>query len=202
MLRFRVCSVTSLLLTHSRFAGEVPGEWQHGVITEIDMLTEEAIPIGVLFKMMSPEARKSLVVAKLPLETFLLRHPERFSVFKNRGDSMIMVSRFGCAPESASHAKEKGITDIFDGQEASNQGSRSAQRVYTVLKFIPNEWASYTDLNIPDEVRKSCIGKPPKKFFDSNPRYFEVRFNPHRAHTFEVRRSLALQQYTASQQKS
>ncbi len=178
------------------------GAWQQLLLDEVDQLTDEAIPIGTLFRMLSQDSRKALGDAKLPLETFLLRHPAKYSVFKSRGNPSIMVSKFGAAPETAAHAKEKAIDEIFDGRERSTaQGGANARRVYSVLKYISNEWSSYTELVIPDEVKKQCIGKPPKKFFESNPRYFDVRFNPHRAHTFEVRRSLALQQYTATQQQ-
>lgn len=174
---------------------------------EIHMLTDAPLPIGTLFKTLSPESRAFLNAHKLPLETFLLRYPAKYSVFKQLKSSQIMVSRFGAAPESARHATEKTREQLFNGQPAGaaaaasgSSGDKSVTtRIYTVLRYIPNEWVQYALLNIPEDVRKNCIGKPPKRFFEKHPRYFEVRFDPHRAHTFELRRSLALQQYMASQ---
>jgi hypothetical protein len=169
---------------------------------EIAMLTDAPLAIGTLFKTLSPESRAFLNKEKMPLETFLLRHPAKYSVFKPAKNPLIMVSRFGSAPESAQHAVERTTDQLFDGRpQAANSANQSAtSRIYTVLKYIPNEWVDYSALNIPADVKKSCIGKPAKKFFDKHPRYFEVRFDSHRAHTFEIRRSLALQQYMAAQE--
>lgn len=199
-LQWRPCwSGVRVGWTAFRFNASSPPDWQTTLIDEVDMLTEEALPIGTLFKMLSTDSRKALMTAKLPLETFLLRHPAKYSIFKSRGNPAIMVSKFGVAPETARHASEKTTDQLFDG--TVRKGKDANQKVYTVLKFIPNEWVSYDQLAIPPEVKKSCIGKPPKRFFDNLPRYFEVRFNPHFAHTFEVRRSVGLQQYLAAQQQ-
>nr|CCC89668.1 conserved hypothetical protein [Trypanosoma congolense IL3000] len=70
------------------------------------------------------------------------------------------------------------------------------QRINTVLQYIPNEWSPFADLGIPEEVRVKCMGKPAVKalqFFEKYPQYFEVRQQGRTEHTFQVRRSVALQ---------
>ena len=174
------------------------------LLDEIDMIVHAPMPIGTLFKTLSADARKWLNEHRLPLETFLLRHPGKYSVYKQRFNGPIYVAKLGMAPKGAAHGTETTGDKIFQVEtpttRANAKGITNTQKVYTVLKYIPNEWVSYTMLNIPKEVRKSFIGKPARRFFEVNRRHFEVRFDPHFPHTFDVRRSEALQQYMAAQE--
>jgi hypothetical protein len=174
------------------------------LLDEVDMLVHAPMPIGTLFKTLSTDARKWLNEHRLPLETFLLRHPGKYSVYKLRFNGPIQVAKLGMAPRGAAHGTECAGDRIFKVEtplsRANAKGVTNTQKVYTVLKYIPNEWVSYTMLNIPKEVRKSFIGRPARRFFEINRRHFDVRFDPHFPHTFDVRRSEALQQYMAAQE--
>lgn len=78
-----------------------------------------------------------------------------------------------------------------------NAYSTPLERLQEVIALIPNEWVSFTDLKISHDVKMRCMNFPtqrPMTFFLKNPKYFEVRMQDHRGHTFEVRRSMALQQ--------
>ena len=167
------------------------------LMEEIDMLVDEPIPIGTLFKTMSPESRKTLMHNRQPLEAFLMRFPDRFSVFKRKGDNTIFVSRFGVAPEEAFHAR-----GVSAGQLMHETGYRSRQTrdIYAILAYIPNEWCPFTQLRITPEDR-SRLKPRPKKFFDQYPKYFEVKADHNQQQSFLVRRSLKLQQFTAMQQE-
>lgn len=162
------------------------------VLDEVDMLVDEPLQIGTLFKALSPESRKFLNSRKLPIEPFLLKHKTRFTLFRDpTNDCVIMVSRFGCAPTVRFTTKGKVV-----------DGTTDMALVYQVLRYIPNEWAPYTALPIPGDVKsKLAKAKSAKKWFDAHPKYFEVYIDPTRAHTFDVRRSLGLQQFMAQQQR-
>lgn len=165
---------------------------------EVSMLLDEPLPIGTLFKALSSESRNYVSSKRLSFETFLLRYPQKFQVFKQltHRDRNIYVCKTGSAPQGANHAQEVAGTTV--GAHAMHNGGvtdGARARIYTVLKYIPNEWASYVALPIPDDVKKKIIKKPAKSFFERNPRYFEVRFNPNMGHTFEVRRSPQLQEF-------
>lgn len=161
------------------------------LLEECMMLLDDALPIGTLFKSLSIESRNYIAKNKMSFEAFLIRYPQKFSVFKNRGDRNIYVSKAGFAPSAARHAQEVAGSTIGHGAVTD----RRRAKVYTVLKYIPNEWASYVALPIPEDVKKRIIRKPAKNWFVNNPRYFEVRFNPRMGHTFEVRRSAQLQEF-------
>jgi hypothetical protein len=174
------------------------------VLDELDMLLHAPMPIGTVFKTLSTDARGWLNTHKLPLEAFLLRHPGKYTVYKMRFNGSIQVAKIGMAPRGAAHGTERSGDRVFKVEtptsRANAKGVSNTQKVYTVLKYIPNEWVSYTMLNIPKEVRKSFIGRPARRFFEINRRHFDVRFDPHFPHTFDVRRSEALQQYMAAQE--
>jgi hypothetical protein len=168
------------------------------------MLADQPLPIGTLFKALSPEGRALLLERRLSLEAFVLRHPSQYSVFKNQGDSTIYVSRFGAAPETAAHGRHVAADQVVTQSAAAGAAGRDANmtnKIYAVLKYIPNEWCSYVALPIPDDIKRQIIRKPAKRFFESHPRYFEVRFDARFAHTFEVRRSMQLQEHMARQQQ-
>jgi hypothetical protein len=167
------------------------------LLEELDLLTSSPIPIGTLFKSLSQDARKTLGTKKMPLETFLLKYPKRYSVYKHAQDGIIMAARPEHIPETALKGKEKSADKLFEGNMDATQHA-----IYTVLKYIPNEWSPYVSLGIPDEVRQRCMGKKAKAFFEKYPKYFEVKAQSYRGHTFEVRRSLALQKHMAGLEKS
>lgn len=167
------------------------------LLEELDLLTSSPIPIGTLFKSLSQDARKTLGTKKMPLETFLLKYPKRYSVYKHAQEGIIMAARPEHIPETALKGKEKSADKLFEGNMDQTQHA-----IYTVLKYIPNEWSPYVSLGIPDEVRQRCMGKKAKAFFEKYPKYFEVKAQSYRGHTFEVRRSLALQKHMAGLEKS
>jgi hypothetical protein len=95
----------------------------------------------------------------------------------------------GCA--SSSHL----ATDVGTGFIGA--GSTPLDRVQEVLTYIPNDFAPFTELPISRDVKMRCMGYPqtrPLAFFMKYPKYFDVRLQDRAKHTFEVRRSLALQQ--------
>lgn len=167
------------------------------LLEEVMMLTSTPIPIGTLFKSLSQESRQTLMKMKLPLETYLLRHRDTFSVYKNADKGQIMASRVTDVPLSAMRGVEATADQMFTGR-AQDQNLHA---VYTVLKYIPNEWSPFVSLGIPEEIRVKFMNKKPKAFFEAHPKYFEVKAQALRAHTFEVRRSLELQKATAAQQQ-
>lgn len=160
------------------------------------MLLDQALPIGTLFKTLSVDSRNYVAKNRISIEAFLLRYPQKFSIFKNRGDRNIYVAKAGLAPAAAQLAQEVAGSTIGHGAVTD----RRRARIYTVLKYIPNEWASFVALPIPEDVKKKIIQKPAKAWFEKNPRYFEVRFNPRMGHTFEVRRSAQLQEFMKQKQ--
>lgn len=167
------------------------------LLEEVMMLTSSPIPIGTLFKSLSSESRNVLIKKKLPMETYLLRHKDVFSVYKSGDKSPIMASRVTDVPVSAMKGVEASADRIFNGKTMDP----NMHAVYTVLKYIPNEWSPYVSLGIPEEVRIKFMNKKPKSFFEGHPKYFEVKAQALRSHTFEVRRSLALQKATEQQQQ-
>lgn len=166
------------------------------LLEEVMMLTSTPIPIGTLFKSLSQESRQTLLKQRMPLETFLLRHKDTFSVYKNGERGQIMACRVTDVPISAMKGVEATADQMFSGKSSEN----NLHAVYTVLKYIPNEWSPFVSLGIPEEIRVKFMNKKPKAFFEAHPKYFEVKAQALRSHTFEVRRSLALQQATAAQQ--
>ncbi|KPA79672.1 putative mitochondrial hypothetical protein [Leptomonas pyrrhocoris] len=77
-----------------------------------------------------------------------------------------------------------------------NSSTTPMERLQEVLTYIPNEWTQFTSLNVSLDVKLRCMGFPqtrPFHFFLKHPNYFDVRAQHTRQHTFEVRRSLALQ---------
>eukprot|EP00164_Ancoracysta_twista_P020581 GFYU01036856.1.p2 GENE.GFYU01036856.1~~GFYU01036856.1.p2 ORF type:complete len:124 (+),score=41.22 GFYU01036856.1:46-372(+) len=108
-----------------------------------------------------------------------------------------MASRVTDVPVSAMKGVEAAPDRIFNGKSMDP----NMHAVYTVLKYIPNEWSPYVSLGIPEEVRIKFMNKKPKSFFEGHPKYFEVKAQALRSHTFEVRRSLALQKATEQQQE-
>lgn len=180
---------------------ETPKTPQELLVEELDMLTDQPLPIGTLFKTLSPESRKTLGKMQMPLEAFLMKNKDKFTVYKEEG--AILVARTGSAPFSAMQGEEVAGDNLFAtaGARAKSMAASDTQKVYKVLQYIPNEWSSYVLLPIPTDVKKDIIRKPAKHFFDKHKRYFEVRFDPNHAHTFDVRRSQQLQQYMATQDK-
>ena len=175
----------------------VPHDPTDALLEELDLLTSSPVPIGTLFKSLSEDARKTLTEKKLPLETFLLKYPKRYAVYKNAREGTIMASRPELLPETALRGRERPADKLFAGEMDSQQ-----HNIYTVLKYIPNEWSPYVSLGIPEEVKLRCMGKKAKAWFEKHPKYFEVKAQNYRGHTFEVRRSIALQRHMASQEAS
>ena len=163
------------------------------LIDECDVLTATPIPIGTLFKSLSKESRQVLIDQKMSIENFLLKNKDKFSVFKKPDAHSILVSKLDAVPLTA----RRGVEATSDRQFSGQSNDPLLQKIYTVLKYIPNEWSSFVSLGIPEEVRLHCMNKKPKLFFESNPKYFEVKAQGLRSHTFEVRRSLALRKATA-----
>ena len=184
----RCCAASSTSATTTTDAEQL-GQ----ILEEVGVLLDEALPIGTLFKALSVDSRNYISKRKMSFETFLLRYPQSFQVFKQdmAHDRNIYVCRAGMAPSTANHAHEVAGSTVGYG----NITDSGRAKIYTVLKYIPNEWASYVALPVPDAVKQRIIRKPAKAFFESNPRYFEVRFNPNAAHSFEVRRSPQLQEF-------
>jgi hypothetical protein len=189
-------TTTATTTTTSTTSSEV--EQLEQILEEVTMLLDEPLPIGTLFKALSAESRNYISSKRLSFESFLLRYPQKFQVFKPNVsyDRNIYVCKAGGAPVNANHAQEVAGTTV--GAHAIHSGGvtdGARARIYTVLKYVPNEWASYVALPIPDDVKRKIIKKPAKQFFERNPRYFEVRFNPNVGHTFEIRRSSQLQEF-------
>eukprot|EP00758_Cryptobia_borreli_P003859 Tbor_TRINITY_DN4022_c0_g1::TRINITY_DN4022_c0_g1_i1::g.11829::m.11829 len=159
------------------------------LMEEMLMLTSSPIPIGTLFKSLSKESRDVLIKKKLPIETFMLRHKDIFSVYKTNAKSPIMASRATDVPLAAMKGVEASSQEMFNGKTTDP----SLHAIYTVLKYIPNEWSPYVSLGIPEEIRVKFMNKKPKAFFENHPKYFEVKAQALRSHTFEVRRSMGLQ---------
>eukprot|EP00744_Colponema_vietnamica_P017293 GILI01024290.1.p1 GENE.GILI01024290.1~~GILI01024290.1.p1 ORF type:complete len:225 (-),score=47.82 GILI01024290.1:216-890(-) len=191
------CTAASSTIAIARRFQSGGDESENKLLEEIMMLTSTPIPIGALFKSLSQESRQTLMRKKLPVETFLLRHKDTFSVYKNADKGQIMASRVSDVPISAMRGVEATTDQMFTGKAQD----ANLHAVYTVLKYIPNEWSPFVSLGIPEEIRTKFMNKKPKTFFESHPKYFEVKAQALRAHTFEVRRSLALQQATEAQQQ-
>ena len=166
------------------------------LIAELEMLTVSPMPVGTLFKCLSPESRSALSAQKLPLETFLLRQKQHFAVYRDRTTSFIMCARADRLPEAVHPAVEVSADAIFNGKRVDTD----LRDVYTILKYVPNEWSSFISLGIPDSVKKAIMGTvQPKKWLDLYPNYFETRIQLSKAHSFDVRRSLELQRRAAKQ---
>ncbi len=158
------------------------------------MLTVTPMPIGTLFKCLSQESRSVLSRKKLPLETFLLRQKEQFAVFQE--DRTIMAARADKVPITAHRAVESSTEAIFNGQRQDTE----LRDVYLILKYVPNEWSSYTSLGIPDAVKKAVFKKETaKRWMERFPAFFECKAQSSKGHTFDVRRSLELQHRAARQ---
>lgn len=166
------------------------------LVAELEMLTVTPMPIGTLFKCLSQESRKVLSGLRLPLETYLLRQKDTFGVYRDKESRLIMASRVDKVPITAHRAVEATTATIFNGKRVD----KDLADVYTILKFIPNEWSSYVSLGIPETFKKQIMqGLAPKKWMDKYPAFFETRTQSLKSHTFDCRRSLELQQKVAAQ---
>lgn len=194
------------------------------LVAELQLLVMQPLPIGNLFKLLSPEARRALVVAQKPLEELLLTYPSHFTVYK-RGSTRTNLGTVTVAPPALVPAgavvmrlpgpqnttSTCGIRSCDSTTDAASRGAvdpfshlTPTQRLEEVLMYIPNEWFSYTALEIPIAVRRGCMGYPtmkPRAFFNQYPQFFEVRPHERGNHTFYVRRSLPLQQRIAARQQ-
>lgn len=75
----------------------------------------------------------------------------------------------------------------------------------TVLQYIPNEFESFSKLNMPRAVKVKCMNYPlttPLSFFKKYPQYFEVTDLDVTIGSFKVRRSLTLQKRIESYVKN
>ena len=163
---------------------------------ELFLHTENAVAIGDLFKLLSKDSKAYLAANRLPLESFVLRHRTEFAVFKNESRT-IMVSRAELLPLGVSAAAEVGRDDLFSGKEQDPDMAI----VHAVLHYIPNDWAPFVSLGVPDSLRKKMVrdvgGKmkvSPKQFMERFPKFFECKAQNLDAHTFLVRRSPSLQE--------
>lgn len=164
---------------------------------EIWKLTSIPLPIGELYRNLSPGSKKALGATGTPLETLLLRMPEKFAVFQEVRSRTIMASRANRVPNTAMRGVEASAERLFDGRKVDP----AMAEVLTVLRYIPNEWSPFVALNVPEEIRVRVMNRKPKQFFEKYPQYFEVQAQSMMAHTFQVRRSLALQQQQQQQQQ-
>ncbi|EKF31108.1 hypothetical protein MOQ_005061 [Trypanosoma cruzi marinkellei] len=187
------------------------------LLEEIQVVLSRPVPIGSLFRALSPTSRKTLVKNKEPLEQLLMRYPEHFALYQQGN---VKSKTIYCAPPhlvpstarrmvfeeppvvaavSSSSAQSKDGKGINERILQHDPFAERQKRINTVLQYIPNEWSAFTDLNIPEEVRVKCMGKPFVRafhYFEKYPQYFEVRQQGIADHSFYVRRSLALQRKT------
>ncbi|PBJ73808.1 hypothetical protein BCY84_13536 [Trypanosoma cruzi cruzi] len=187
------------------------------LLEEIQVVLSRPVPIGSLFRALSPTSRKTLVKNKEPLEQLLMRYPEHFALYQqgNAKNKIIYCAPPHLVPSTARRmvfeeppvvaAVSSSSTQSKDGKGINERilqhdpVAERQKRINTVLQYIPNEWAAFTDLNIPEEVRVKCMGKPSLRafhYFEKYPQYFEVRQQGITDHSFYVRRSLALQRKT------
>ncbi len=166
------------------------------LVAELEMLTVTPMPVGTLYKCLSQESRKVLSGLKLPLETYLLRQKQSFAVYRDKENKLIMASRVDKVPVTAHRAFETTTENIFNGKRVD----KDLSDVYTILKFIPNEWSAFTSLGIPDAIKKDIMRKEqPSHWLNKYPAFFETRMQHTKGHTFDVRRSMELQQKVARQ---
>ncbi|RNF19506.1 uncharacterized protein Tco025E_04129 [Trypanosoma conorhini] len=188
-----------------------PQEALDNLLEEIQAVLSRPVPIGSLFRALSPTSRRTLARNGEPLEQLLLRYPRHFALYQQ---GSLRNRTIYCAPPHlvpqqarrmvretppAAAAASGGSRDINERVLQQDPVAERQQRINTVLQYIPNEWSPFAELGIPEEVRVKCMGKPNVKafqYFEKYPQYFELRQQGIADHTFYVRRSLALQRST------
>lgn len=126
---------------------------------------------------------------------------------KKNGD--VGSGRSASTAASTSDASSLSNTLSLDKIQESYDNSMlsTRQKIEEVLKYIPNEWSSFVDLQIPKDVKVRCMNYPhiaTSSFLRKYPQYFDTKFNQgDNNNTFFVRRSEALQarinRYVATQ---
>lgn len=169
------------------------------VAQEISMLLEFPRPLGTLYRSLSPRVVQALKDQKVTLEQYILRNPQQFALFQavQAKDRIIMASRARQLPSHVLRGREATPEEIFRGKS----NDPNLQAVVTVLSFIPNDWASFADLGIPEEIRVNVMQRKAKAYFLKHPEYFEVQAQGMGDHSFNVRRALSLQKKQQQQQQ-
>lgn len=146
------------------------------------------LPVGQLFKSLPPALKGHLMSQRTTLEQFLLRRSEQFAVFQEPSSRVIMASRSRHVPGHANRGVEASADQLFGGKANSPE----MQAIINVLKYIPVDWAPYTELGIPESIRVHLMNRKAKAWFEKYPQYFEVSIQGLADHTFQVRRAPAL----------
>jgi hypothetical protein len=186
----------SIRRNHSKIAGDPslasssspPTYSSSSLVDEIHRLLMSPLAMGYLFRSISAEAKSYLTVNQLSLEQFLLRNPHKFAVFQEPGVRTIMASRASNIPPHAMRGTEVTSDELFGGN-----ANPEIKQVLNVLKYVPNEWAAFSDLGVPETIRVHVMMRKAKAYFERFPQYFEVKAQGINQHTFFVRRALALQ---------
>lgn len=165
------------------------------LVREIHHLLVGPLALGYLFRSLSQDGKKLLTSQQLSIEQFLLRNPQSFAVFQEPGDRTIQASRLCDLPGHAIRGAEATGEELF-GVKGVEPATR---HVLNVLKYVPNEWTAFADIGVPESIRVHVMQRKAKAYFERYPQYFEVQAQSLNQHTFFVRRSLALQKQTLSE---